>query len=170
MGALPFGSQVVASAAAQSTNCALITSTVPMTATIGTNYYIVFGSGSGANDIARVDGRLLLDPRVDGWISYEKVTSFISKEAARCVAQATAPAPLLSAEVGFSLPWLGFNADSGRVEWSVTAAICCGDTWVFRVDAESGASALVSHTAPMTDCIASCAGVPITDGRRLSLA
>jgi hypothetical protein len=92
------------------------------------------------------------------------VTSFISKEAARCAAQATAPGPLLDPEVGFSTPWLGFNAASGRVEWSVTAAICCGDSWLFNVDADSGASALVSHMDPMTDCIASCAGVPIDRG------
>jgi hypothetical protein len=92
------------------------------------------------------------------------VLSFISKEAARCAAQAAAPEALLNPEVGFSMPWLGFNADSGRVEWSVTAAICCGDTWVFQVDADSGVSALVSHTDPMTNCIASCAGVPIDRG------
>jgi hypothetical protein len=92
------------------------------------------------------------------------VTSFISKEAARCAAQATAPDPLLNPEVGFATPWLGFNAASGRVEWSVPAAICCGDGWLFNVDADSGASALVSHTEPMTDCIASCAGVPIDRG------
>lgn len=91
-------------------------------------------------------------------------TFFISKEAARCAAQATASDVLRSPEVGFAMPWLGFNADSGRIEWSVTAAVCCGDTWVFHVDADTGASALVSHTDPMTNCIASCAGVPIDRG------
>jgi len=63
MGTLAFGSvNVPAGVLAESTICQLMTSTVPATAAIGTSYYIVFGSGSGGNDIARVDRQLLIDP------------------------------------------------------------------------------------------------------------
>jgi hypothetical protein len=92
------------------------------------------------------------------------VGSFLSQLAARCIAQATAPEPLLEPEVGFRTPWLGFNADSRRVEWSVTAGICCGDTWLFHVDASNGLRILVSHTEPPRDCTALCDSIPI-EGR-----
>jgi hypothetical protein len=87
--------------------------------------------------------------------------SFISMQAARCIARATAPQPARAPAVGFGAAWLYFNADTQSVEWSVTAGICCGDTWLFHVDANNGASTLVSHTDPPQYCPADCNGVPI---------
>jgi len=81
---------------------------------------------------------------------------FLSKEAASCAARATAPEPVLAPTVGFRTPWLGFNTDTRRVEWSVTAGICCGETWLFHVDANSGVSAFVTYTDAPQFCSASC--------------
>jgi hypothetical protein len=83
--------------------------------------------------------------------------TFISKQAANCAAEAIAPAETLGGGVGFRTPWLVFNANTGRVEWSVTAGVCCGETWQFQVDATNGASTLVSHTDAPLSCTSSCA-------------
>jgi hypothetical protein len=63
-GSLPFGNlSLPGGLAGRATACALMTSVVPNNAAIGTNYYIVFGNGgAGANDRARVDRQLLIDP------------------------------------------------------------------------------------------------------------
>jgi hypothetical protein len=63
LGSLPFGTFTAAGGlAGRSTACRLMNSVVPNTAGIGTNYFIVFGSGAGGNDRARVDRQLLIDP------------------------------------------------------------------------------------------------------------
>jgi hypothetical protein len=38
----------------------------------------------------------------------------------------------------------------------VTAGICCGDTWLFHIDASSGASTLISLTDPPKPCLGLC--------------
>jgi hypothetical protein len=63
MGTIPFGSLgLPGGITSHIAGCQQMTSLVPSTATIGVNYYIVYGSGTGANDIARVDRRLLIEP------------------------------------------------------------------------------------------------------------
>jgi hypothetical protein len=53
MGTRPFGSHNNTNGlAGQGTGCTVMNSVVPSTARLGTNYYIVFGSGTGSNDIA----------------------------------------------------------------------------------------------------------------------